>query len=1760
MPLIKIIKKVLFAMHRKPKIPIGSFALIVLSLSLLPLIACNTAIGRAIGGDGDGGSIEMPSPPEASVTYSVSGELNEPAPDEDEWTFEGPAGAIVELRMVTSPGSPGVDTYLVLNGPTGEQVTMNDDYEGLHAGINTALPSEGRYTIIAKGYGQSVGLYDLTVKFRTLDGSIDAESDGGPITEAAPGTVSSSYGEIGIMNDEDVWEIPALTGDNLLIILDGITQLDPTLTLLDPDGSQVAYNDDFVGRDSQITYEAQSDGVYLAVARGYGGRSVGDYYLNVTGNSERAIFNDITENLEQAQADLQAVNEVAAAAVVAELVDEAVQTQQQAAVELQEADEAADIAEEAERTSAQADVELNNAEQAEAQAEEAVQELADESSQLDQMVVQDISQLEEVSSEADLAAEANRIAEEEAAAAEAELERLRQEQAESERIAAAAEARAEAEREQAAAAAAAEAARLEEARTLERIQRNAAEAARVEAEAVAARVELAAREEAAAQAELAALAARLAEQQAEQELAEQAREAAEAEVAAAVAAEAARNAAGDSAMATIIQGGYVDVSTPQFGTASVVDGQIYYIHDGSSNPVDTFTATVRGTGGELFEVRMSVELSYVRPNTAPVAVDDIYSIQMTMATAQREAERRYEGPFDPVGNDMDGDGDSLVLTHLNGRAVSPGDFIELDGYDGSLSVSVCDSNCGTGLTGLMILPKHNYTYTGQDAFTYTVSDGNGLSSVGTVYVNLTTTYEPPVAVDQNMPVLQGGNSGFNLRIPDNHTGIRIESVGQGARGTVEIIDGNSFVYTHSGDDSNTDSFFYSLVDDFGARVSATVNVEVEISNRAPNPMSFTPVVPEGGSVTIAVIPTGPDWDPHLIDHEGDTLRPTPDGSGFYSDPNATQPSQGSYVYEPILGETGSPIGYNLIYTHDGSETAWDTFHYELVQFDGQTGWGRVDVTVEPVNDVPYASDYSMSVLQGESIEINIVDSEVDSDGPMLTVGMEADPSQGDVTLVETPTGTTITYTHNGNNTQNDFFSYTLSDGIGHSVFGSVTLNVASATFNTSAQALPAAGQTKVAWDPEIGIRLSSADRLEVRNLHEAFDLFECADSLCEDSQLSPVGGRTVNLTEPDSQILSFVPDVPLYGGTTYKVSVNIDSGIELADGNIQSLSGLISDVTSWTFTTAEMTRFTLPLLVSYSDSECYGTQQNPHHPEIPHRAGERECLTLEDIDKLMYGNIEDTPSHYLTEISGGKFVSSPVRDRAGNVVKSVRIDRDKPYIGGSCGRAWETESIKAFSVCPDYDDDTSLYDEMDLIFDRFRYRNLTHKDGSYNLLAPYRPSREALMDRYDMGGVSDMTFNSHVHYFRNVTPIYLWATGGPNTSQYSIIGMALPPSGSYQPSVDLSHEERFDTWVHELGHAYFGMTDTYVTSRPSGPNKTGTFDVMGDARGLAPFTAWNMVISEFEEPEGLFADSDLLAYLADGSNATWADPDGNNNGTLYSLENSSEFNVIKVPAIIERDTQEVKGHYLLELYGSSGYDSNRSVTADTLDFSDQPDSFPGGIAIWKWDKTEQKVRTDVCEEYFGDRVPHCGLDFLTSNGNHPHPIEYYPSIPSVTYGNDVSDTVHSSPGIYTLFPWWYSEQLPYGADYEAQLGNMPTTIELPVLEIAPFDEDQNFGGGNKVATVTLSFDQFVSDIKSSIREDSGQANNGSFNAYTPGSSAGFTYSVQKHDTPVYMTYRDHVREGQTQFASGVMWDEMQAYGFYRYTDPNSLSNPEPASR
>ena len=1698
------------------------FLFLVLSIFLVSLVACDTALGRAIGGEDDGGAIEMPSPPESRVIYKVSGKLDTPAPDVDKWTFQGEKGHTAEIHLETAPGAiTTIDTLLLLEGPNGEEIASNDDYNGVHAGIVTVLPESGQYTVVARGYGLAFGPYELTLFF---EGAY-VDNDGGKIAETDASGLSVSYGEIQIGTDEDTWEIPVLKGDTLVIALDGITYLDPILTLLDPDGVRVAYSDDYVGQDAQITYVAEKDGVHLAIARGYGGKSTGDYRLTISGNPERSILNSITDNLMRIEAELAASGELAAAAATAELAEAAEIAEYHADREQREADLASIVAEEAERASAGADMALGIAKRARDDAKYKLEELTDLSENLDEMVVNDIESLEKVAADSNAAYEATQTAEDRVAELEAELRELRESKAESDRILEMTEARLEALAERQRAATESQTTRLAEAETLARLAKNAESAAKAEVGTQAARAELAQRSATAVKAELDALSASIAEKAAQEDLARQSREAAEAEAIAKSAVSSAKESVSESLLITVIEGGYVGVSTPEHGTASVVDGEIYYTHNGSSNAVDSFTATVKGEDGELLDVRMWVTLTYLKPNSAPVAADDSISIESGGAS-----------PIILTANDTDVDGHDLKITHINGTPLSPGETLNLSE---TANVVLCDDAfCGAIANGVVYYSTHLGNFSGQDTFTYTLSDENGLSAVGTVIVDLTTDYKFPVALEQNIQTQQGATSKYVLTgVP---TSSSIDSVTQGNYGSVEILDKDSVKYSHTGFRDASDIFTYTVRDEFGAKASGNVNVVVEITNSVPTPQNVTASVDEGETVHIPVTGVLSGFTPEQLDPESDILRPTREDSIFYTDPTAIQPSNGSYIYKPIVdSETGEITGYHLQYTHDGSETTQDTFNYELVQEDGGAGRGTMTINVAPVNDIPLALNYSLDVDQGNSVNVDVVDSDTDPDGPELQVEIVTSPEYGSVAM----DGSNLTYTHGGSSSD-DSFEYSLDDGQGgHPVTAIVKITVNLAFLDVAAASLPSPAQDKVPWDPEIGIRISSSDNLTIRNLDGAFSLYECFDAVCEDSQLTPVTGQTKQLGETSSQILSFIPEVPLYGNTTYKVSVNSDSGVELAGGNLQKLSGLIGDVNSWTFTTAEMTRFTIPLLVTYSDSECRGAQE----PKIANRIGESLCLTLDEIDELLYGMEEDKPSHYFDSMSSGKFVVSPIRDRAGHVVKSFQIDRNKPYIGGNCGRHFEKEGLKAFSGCPDYDQDTTLRAEMDLLFDRFRYRNITHKNGSYNLLAPYLPTREATISNFGIGGEQDKLGNGQ-HYFRNITPIYVWGVGGPDSSPWSTIGMASPPTGSQQTALDISHEETHRTWGHELGHAYFGLPDYYYTGSP-GPNKTGPLDIMGDRSGHSfgkqwpPFTAWSLVKSEFEDPDQLFDDSDLISYIDNSSDNA---PSGT--AAMYSKSHSSGFNIIKVPAIIERDTRLVRGYYLLELYGSTGYDSQIYVNSDTVNFTDNPGAFPGGIAIWKWDKTEQKVRTDVCKQYFTN-LPKCDFGFLFQNGNHSDIIEYYPSIPSITSGNDSNDATHGrSPGIYNLFPWWYSPQLPYGANYEDDLSKMPTTIELPVLEIAPFAEDPNFGGGSRVATVTLSFDQLVGDIKTGIQSASSSGNIDNLAGYTFGDTATFTYNVEKHQTPESMTYKDHVREGQVQFASGAMWDEMQAYGYFRFQE------------
>lgn len=75
-------------------------------------------------------------------------------------TFEGSEGDNVTIDMTSED-----DTYLILLGPDGTIVAENDDYEGLDSRIETGLPSDGTYTIVATSFDPDATFdYELSLQ------------------------------------------------------------------------------------------------------------------------------------------------------------------------------------------------------------------------------------------------------------------------------------------------------------------------------------------------------------------------------------------------------------------------------------------------------------------------------------------------------------------------------------------------------------------------------------------------------------------------------------------------------------------------------------------------------------------------------------------------------------------------------------------------------------------------------------------------------------------------------------------------------------------------------------------------------------------------------------------------------------------------------------------------------------------------------------------------------------------------------------------------------------------------------------------------------------------------------------------------------------------------------------------------------------------------------------------------------------------------------------------------------------------------------------------------------------------------------------------------------------------------------------------------------------------------------------------------------------------------------------------------------------
>ena len=198
------------------------------------------------------------------------------------YRYNGQAGDVITIMLT---GINGLDTVVEFMDDNYNVIDADDDGgEGRNSLLEVEIPSSGEYYIHVRGYGSGTGDYSLAL----MAGSAIPTEE--PVQEPAQPVDSpaSTTLEIGttvhgrVTNSRgDRWPLQLNAGDLVAIAMDGIEGLDTYLEFLDPEGNQIAADDDSGdGFNSLLITRANQSGIYTVVARGFGDHT-GEYLLSV---------------------------------------------------------------------------------------------------------------------------------------------------------------------------------------------------------------------------------------------------------------------------------------------------------------------------------------------------------------------------------------------------------------------------------------------------------------------------------------------------------------------------------------------------------------------------------------------------------------------------------------------------------------------------------------------------------------------------------------------------------------------------------------------------------------------------------------------------------------------------------------------------------------------------------------------------------------------------------------------------------------------------------------------------------------------------------------------------------------------------------------------------------------------------------------------------------------------------------------------------------------------------------------------------------------------------------------------------------------------------------------------------------------------------------------------------------------------------------------------------------------------------------------
>ncbi len=363
--------------------------------------------------------------------------------------------------------------------------------------------------------------------------------------------------------------------------------------------------------------------------------------------------------------------------------------------------------------------------------------------------------------------------------------------------------------------------------------------------------------------------------------------------------------------------------------------------------------------------------------------------------------------------------------------------------DGDTLVYTLQTN---GIKGVAIITDStsgSFTYTpqanifGDDSFTFIVNDGKKDSAVATVTVTINPVNDAPVAVSDT--VVTEEDKAVTVSVLANDTDVDgdtliLQTVTPDSHGAV-TINGDQAVYTPLANYNGDAGFTYTISDGNGGTASGTVAITITAVNDAPVAVSDTAVTEEDKAVAVSVFANDTDID-------GDTLilqTVTPDSHGVVTI-NGDQA-----VYTPLANYNGEA-----------------GFTYTISDGNGGTASGMVAITITAVNDAPVANADLLTVPEDSKVSVDLLANDTDIEGDTLLVTSLGQPAHGTVTLSDNK----AIYSPVANYHGNDTFTYNISDGMGGTATGTVSIIL------TSVNDMPVAVDDKVETEGVVPVNIA----------------------------------------------------------------------------------------------------------------------------------------------------------------------------------------------------------------------------------------------------------------------------------------------------------------------------------------------------------------------------------------------------------------------------------------------------------------------------------------------------------------------------------------------------------------------------------------------------------------------------------------------------------------------------------------------------------------